>query len=601
MSTDTKDTTGKKKFAFRDIRSVAALLASGRPPRSVQIKTASGTSKKLSKLKNKVAGATSKILKSKAVSMAASAALGPVAGAFAAKLLGKVKLPKFGFGKLGGGASKVTAIAGGVDLGAKIIEELDPDKIRRPLKEGLSASAAAMAEPLVKTVAASAATSLVSGFLGSGLPTFPRQFKTPASLVKSPRFFNPLNQTFQIDETHKKLAEKAIKHVQISTPIERLYPQRGLLEDEIMYRLVLLAENVYAPTNQYAIGRGWGSLTILEGFRAENSTTSPHETGEAMDITFGSGSLTEAGKCFALAQWMRDHILYDQLILCFDVSGGGQVWIHVSFRAEGRRRQVLTKAFNDTHVEGLHWYQWVPASAEGRELAASGEQFSTMLADRQQRLQPVGLDTATPQDMADNGFGGSSQAGECIPVIPPPGETRVRPDGTQYSWKVPDGVDISESYLRSVIVAYIRTVFNGRNPETETIIDGCGEPVDVSYWIQKAQNPDLFSDGYWRVGWNGYWESRIQRSNAGDCSGVGDVTQAGSAGIIIDTVTGALISGDDYFPCQDSDPSSGGCWGGSDRIPGGVDYLDNCECGTGTDGCGDYSSKSECEQAHQCY
>lgn len=408
MAVDTKDTKGKKKFAFRDVRSAAELLASGRPPKSVQIKTATSVSKKLSKIKNKVAGATSKFLKSKVATAATTAALGPVAGAFAAKLLGKVKLP--GFGKLGGNISKVQTAASVVALGATIIEETDPEKIRRPLKEGLSASASAMGKSLAETVAAATATSLLTMSLSK--PTKPREFKTAASLVKSPRFFNPLNETYPIDEKEKATAERAVKHVTISTPDERLYPQRGLLEDELMYRLTLLAENVYAPTNTYAITQGWGGVKILESFRAENSSTSQHELGEAVDITLGDGTLNQSARCFALAQWMRDHILYDQLILCFDGSGGGQVWIHASFRVESRRRQVLTKAFNDTHVEGLYLYQQAPASSEDIALQQAGEKFETMLAERQKRLEPVGLDTARPQELPnENSFGSDTSVG----------------------------------------------------------------------------------------------------------------------------------------------------------------------------------------------
>lgn len=411
MAVDTKDTKGKKKFAFRDVRAIAQLLASGRPPQSIQIKKSNPVSKKLSKIKNKVAGATSKFLKSKATAAATTAVLGPVAGAFAAKLLGKVKLP--GFGKLGGNISKVQTAASVVALGATIIEETNPDKIRRPLKEGLSASAAAMAKPLAETVAAAAAASLVSGApLASGLPTIPRPFKTAASLVKSPRFFNPLNEAYPIDEKEKATAERAVKHVTISTPNERLYPQRGLLEDELMYRLTLLAENVYAPANTYAIAQGWGEIKILESFRAENSSTSQHELGEAVDITLGDGTLNQSARCFALAQWMRDHILYDQLILCFDGSGGGQVWIHASFRAEARRRQVLTKTFNDMHVEGLHLYQQATASDADVALQKDGEQFEAMLAARQKRLEPVGLDTVRPQELPnENSFGSDTSVG----------------------------------------------------------------------------------------------------------------------------------------------------------------------------------------------
>ncbi len=426
------NTKGKNKFAFRDIRNTAELLASARPPKSLKMKFINPVSKKLSKFKNKITALKAKFDEQKAkvnvqipdslkpaASAATNVALGVAAQAFTAKLAGKVNLP--GGENLGGAISKISSAASAISLGVNIIQEMDPKKIRRPLKEGLSASASAMAEPLAKTAAASIATSLVTGAsLASGLPTIPRQFKTAASLIKSPRFFNPKNMSFAVPEVDKVAAEKAIVLVTISTAQARLYPQRGLLEDELMYRLTLLAENVYAPTNKYAQSRGWGSLTILEGFRAENSGTSQHEMGEAIDITLG-----DSQKCYELAIWMRDHILYDQLILCFDVSGGGQVWIHASFRPTARRRQVLTKAFNDTHIDGLHHYRYSTATGSQVALEKKGEAFGNMLADRQARLQPVGLDTVLPQR---SGLNDSSTTTPPRTTPPPdPGEPGAGP------------------------------------------------------------------------------------------------------------------------------------------------------------------------------
>lgn len=398
MASNTPDTSGKKKFAFRDIRTEVELLLSGRPAKSLKFITQNPVSKKLAKLGNKLKGKLSPALKSKAISLAAKAALGPVGGILAAKLAGKIRMP--GGRKITGGLSTVSKIAAVAGLGVVVVKELDPNKIRRPLKEGLSASASAAALPLAATVAASVVQSLVSGGrLGSALRTPKRQFKTASALVKSPRFFNPKAEQYTLDPTEKAIADKAVKQVVISTADERLYPQAGLLEDEIMYRLTLLAENVYAPTQTYAQSAGLGTIKILEGFRAENSGTSQHERGEAIDITVGDGSYAVASQCYQLAVWMRDHILYDQLILCFDISGGGQVWIHVSFNIDTRRRQVLTKAFNDTHEPGLHLYAPpVGTDVEADKNIAAGTKLLDTLAERQQRLQPIGLDTEMPQN-----------------------------------------------------------------------------------------------------------------------------------------------------------------------------------------------------------
>ena len=435
-----KDTQGKKKFAFRDVRSAVELLASGRPPFSLKFIKSNPVSKKLSKFTSKAKsaiskGLSSKFIKTKLISAATTAAMGPIGAAVFAKVAGKVKIP--GAGKITGGVGKITGsltsvskLAQSAAAGVSIVEETNPEKIRRPLKEGLSASASAAAKPLAETAAASTIQSLMTGApLASALPTLPTPFKTAASLARSPRLFNPTGTAYVVDAKEKQVADAAVKHVVISTPESRLYPQRGLLEDELMYRLTLLAENVYAPTRDYAQTAGLGTVQILEGFRSENNAISQHEMGEAIDLTVGDGSLAVASQCFQLAQWMRDHILYDQLILCFDQSGGGQVWIHVSFKIDGRRRQVLTKTYNDTHVPGLHIYApTVGSDTSTQTNVQTGEKLLNVLAERQQRLQPVGLDTELPQQkelsttlldaaIAAGGAGGAGGAGESGPQV----------------------------------------------------------------------------------------------------------------------------------------------------------------------------------------
>lgn len=36
-----------------------------------------------------------------------------------------------------------------------------------------------------------------------------------------------------------------------------------------------------------------------------------------------------------------------------------------------------------------------------------------------------------------------------------------------------------------------------------------------SYWIDKANHPEEYSDGFWRQGWNRYWETRMRSDNTG--------------------------------------------------------------------------------------
>lgn len=503
------DVSGKKKFAFRDVRDAAELLESGRPPKSLSFLKNNPVSKKLSKLANKLSGKVPQALKSQTVTAGVTAALGPVGAALAGKVLGKFKLPDGK--KLTGGLSTVTKAVGAAALGVAIVEELDSEKIRCPRKEGLSASASAAAKALAETAAKSVAQSLISGVpIGAGLPTLPRAFKTAAALVHSPRFFNPRGTAYTLDDKEKTIAHQAVRHVIISTPDERLYPQAGLLEDELMYRLTLLAENVYAPTNTHAQAQGFGSVSILEGFRAETTGTSPHERGEAIDVTLGDGSLAVASNLYTLAQWMRDHILYDQLILCYDISGKGQAWIHVSFSIDARRRQVLTKTFNDTFVDGLHVYQPnTGTDTQATQNIATGTELLQTLSERQQRLQPVGLDTELPQQLPASIF--SSIEGGCAAVVfPPPGTDPTNP----YYWELPAGISIDPEYLRATIRQDIlNDPLLGMDIATEAgrrALSCPDEPFRVEDWVAYSSKPDQLSDGRWVIGWQGYFLARLE-------------------------------------------------------------------------------------------
>ena len=253
----------------------------------------------------------------------------------------------------------------------------------------------------------------------------------------------------------------------------------------------------------------------------------------------GDGSLAVSSKLYQLAQWMRDHILYDQLLLCYDVSGGGQAWIHVSFSIGARRRQVQTKTFNDTFVDGLHIYQ--PATGTDTQTAQNLQQGSALLdtlAERQQRLQPVGLDTQLPQQK-NTGLGGGmgvDSGAECGP-FPAPGEDPTNP----LYWELPPGISIDPAYLRQAIRndIYNDTALrlpDGRPIDVDTdegirALSCSGEPFSVDAWVGYSSKPDQLSDGRWVIGWQGYWLNRIENAYNSKCENTGsaDPGRASSA------------------------------------------------------------------------
>jgi len=283
-----------------------------------------------------------------------------------------------------------------VTLGANIVEETNALRLRLPAKNGPSIDASQAALNLSETAAKHVIKSLVVGVpIASGIPTIiAKVFKNLASLGKSPRVFK--------GRDHVQSSATTAQAVPVTSPTAVLPAQCGLLQDEIAYRLTLLAENVYEPIAAYVSQQNLPPLVILEAFRADNTGTSPHERGEAIDLTLGNtgSSLDQAENLYKLAVWCRDHILYDQLILCCGEVGGGQAWLHVTFTPTTLRRQVYTKPFHDAHVEGLFQYgQYTDTSLRDRDLGEAkdaqkvSQDFLGIMSARDSKTNPLPLTT----------------------------------------------------------------------------------------------------------------------------------------------------------------------------------------------------------------
>lgn len=63
--------------------------------------------------------------------------------------------------------------------------------------------------------------------------------------------------------------------------------------------------------------------------------------------------------------------------------------------------------------------------------------------------------------------------------------------------------DLSTDYLTRAINASFLGML-GRLPNGS----------ELAYWIDKSQNAAEYSDQVWRVGWNAYWEARINSGSA---------------------------------------------------------------------------------------
>jgi len=107
----------------------------------------------------------------------------------------------------------------------------------------------------------------------------------------------------------------------------------------------LLCEKVLQPVRDH-YGKG---VKVNSGFRHPDvnakvggSKTSDHCRGQAADIEIPGVANAE------LAEWIRDNLDFQQLILEFYTPGiPDSGWVHVSYVAEDNKKQVLTATKKD--------------------------------------------------------------------------------------------------------------------------------------------------------------------------------------------------------------------------------------------------------------
>ena len=133
-----------------------------------------------------------------------------------------------------------------------------------------------------------------------------------------------LSKNFSLDEMVKS-----------QTAVRRGIPNDP--NDEQIKSMMLLAENILQP-----IRDNFGAFIVSSGFRCGelclaigSKLTSQHAMGEAADFEVAGVDNLE------LANWIKDNLNYDQLILeCY--TGGNTGWIHCSHTWEDNRKEILT-------------------------------------------------------------------------------------------------------------------------------------------------------------------------------------------------------------------------------------------------------------------
>lgn len=124
--------------------------------------------------------------------------------------------------------------------------------------------------------------------------------------------------------------------------------QHSLTVEDMVCNLQAWAQNVgEALASQY----GRNNMLITSGFRS-GSSTSQHERGQACDIQFPGKSNNDL---FAIAQWVRDNIPYDQFIYEY---GGNKPWFHLSFNRSGNRSSGASNKFGTRTSAGSYvWHK----------------------------------------------------------------------------------------------------------------------------------------------------------------------------------------------------------------------------------------------------
>jgi len=152
---------------------------------------------------------------------------------------------------------------------------------------------------------------------------------------------------------HFTLADLTVK----ATFSHELVPNQGLSKAKLASNLALVARNCLEPINAR-----WGPIGVNSAFRPE-SGKSQHNTGHAIDVTYGLRS-QDPQTVYQIAQWIRDNVLFDQLILEY---GRTQIWTHISYDASKRqqRRDIRTCPHPSAseYPSGLIVYNWKPGAA----------------------------------------------------------------------------------------------------------------------------------------------------------------------------------------------------------------------------------------------
>lgn len=134
------------------------------------------------------------------------------------------------------------------------------------------------------------------------------------------------------------------KHISYNEAVHSLTAKANRIDntpsDCIIKTMMITAEKVFEPARNH-----FGRIDVSNFYRClklnklvGGSPTSQHVKGEAMDI-----KLPYNGKNRELFQWLRDNVIFDQLIYEFGTDENPD-WVHISYTAIKKNRMQVLRA-----------------------------------------------------------------------------------------------------------------------------------------------------------------------------------------------------------------------------------------------------------------
>tara|TARA_R110000744_G_scaffold123045_1_gene228113 strand:- start:782 stop:1228 length:447 start_codon:yes stop_codon:yes gene_type:complete len=135
--------------------------------------------------------------------------------------------------------------------------------------------------------------------------------------------------------------KKISKHISYKESVRSNYAKKHKIEnepnEEQIENMHLIAEKVFEPLREW-VG---GPIKVNSFFRSaelntgiKGSLTSQHLKGQAIDLTSMGGKTN-----LQIFNYIKDNLDFDQLI--WEYGRHNPVWLHVSYKSEKNRKQVL--------------------------------------------------------------------------------------------------------------------------------------------------------------------------------------------------------------------------------------------------------------------